>query len=267
MPLRRACGTPVRWAGRRRGSRVGPQPDQQSAAQRFAAVDRLVVVPGTCEIRQRSFVMPSGKPSATSGRAPSGGRDQGEEAVEVERVVFAAPSRLPIATSPARPPPVNSPMPAVRIQSSPKNWNEFLSRGARVGSGGSAVAESWCRKSMRSRAGSLRSRCSSMNGKCIVYVFSLAMPFDGSLGVERARVAVRGDAERGEVLQRARGGALPRFRREELQAQRLQRRAGDRAGGRIEDHRGRVGRLNHAAAAAFTRLPPCAAWMSTGRVG
>ena len=32
---------------------------------------------------------------------------------------------------------------------------------------------------MRSRAGILRSRCSSMNGKCIVYVFSLAMPFDG----------------------------------------------------------------------------------------
>jgi ribonucleoside-diphosphate reductase beta chain len=32
---------------------------------------------------------------------------------------------------------------------------------------------------MRRRAGSLRSRCSAMNGKCIVYVFSFAIPFEG----------------------------------------------------------------------------------------
>src|SRR5437588_606137 len=41
-----------------------------------------------------------------------------------------------IARRPSMPPPVNSPIPPLRIQSLPKNGNEFLSRGDSVGSDG-----------------------------------------------------------------------------------------------------------------------------------
>ena len=56
------------------------------------------------------------------------------------------------------------------------------------------------------------------------------------VGVERARVAMRGDAELRVVLQRVERRALPRVRGQQLLAQRLQREprrlAGDRAVGR-----------------------------------